>query len=652
MNNEGINLVKIANIKSKSQLKKYHKNTPINNLNYLFHYLILSNNLKALTLYNFPIDKFNSDGLNGFMLAAKEKRYNILNYLLDKYKGSDNKGSDIIYSRNKKNMNFVNYLYPLDKEYFNLINKYTSIKWTDMFQNYSTNNISGLDILFSKGDYKTIIKVINLLNFNYSNYMSLPYHFNLLNNNLNDTQIISILNLLEEKDKNILTYVDDMGYNIAHAIILKDSDELFKFIIKKLGKELNKYTPISGTHIFITAYKLGARNNNYSKAKYILKHVMNNCFDKDNYYETDNHGNNIVLNVLKIRNAVNKGNYEIEKTLLNNYTGWSIMNINKKTALDYIVNLDYNKYHSFVTSRNTYIDKKMNKKWYKYLMKLPIKTEDENINMISTPYVHSNMFQARFIDVGIFVTYLKEKYKNFLYIPIYKGDDITPEWDDDMQLPDELLRFNNNYPWVIIWNNPNSYWIHPYLNKLINKNKTKYKAACVFLSLRLPDGGLHAGVIFYNFLTNKIERFDPYGNTTIIDGKLDNILEEQLCKETNMKYCSPECYLPVAGFQTLSDENNLFNQKLGDFGGYCLAWCIWYVEHKLNNMKIEPKDLIRKTINKFMKMNIKPMEYIRNYANYISKFKLGYLKQLGIPENIISNEHINNNYMNIIKEAL
>ena len=50
MNNEGINLVKIANIKSKSQLKKYQKNTPINNLNYLFHYLILSNNLKALTL--------------------------------------------------------------------------------------------------------------------------------------------------------------------------------------------------------------------------------------------------------------------------------------------------------------------------------------------------------------------------------------------------------------------------------------------------------------------------------------------------------------------------------------------------------------------------------------------------------------------------
>ena len=69
-------------------------------------------------------------------------------------------------------------------------------------------------------------------------------------------------------------------------------------------------------------------------------------------------------------------------------------------------------------------------------------------------------------------------------------------------------------------------------------------------------------------------------------------------------------------------------------------------------MDIEPKDLIRKTINRFMKMNIKPMEYIRNYANYISKFRFGYLKQLGIPENIISNENLNNNYLNLIKESI
>ena len=115
-----------------------------------------------------------------------------------------------------------------------------------------------------------------------------------------------------------------------------------------------------------------------------------------------------------------------------------------------------------------------------------------------------------------------------------------------------------------------------------------------------------------------------------------------------MKYCSPDCYFPVSGFQTLSDENNIMNQKMGDFGGYCLAWCIWYIEHKLTNMNVNSKDLVRKTLNRFMSMNIKPMEYIRNYANYISHFRLGFLKKIGIPENITSNENLNNMYNNII----
>ncbi len=683
MISKDVDLIKISKIKTKAQLRKYHKNTPINNLGYLFHYLILTNNLAGLKLYKFPVQKNNIDGLNGLMLAARDKKYNILNYLIDKY-------PDLVYIKNKKNMNFVNYLYPRDKEYIKLI-KNNNLDWNKLFTNYDKNHFSGLDILFMKGDYKTIFKTIKLLNnksskqanyhINYGQYMSQPYHFKLLmNNRLNDNKIIEILKLLEEKNKDILSMVDDMGYNIAHAAILSNDENednkdmyLIKYLINKLGPELNKYTPISGTHIFVTAYKLGIKTNNYSKAKYILEHVMNNHYDKSNYYETDNNGNNIVSEILRFRTIFHKGNYNIEKILLKDYNAWSIMNSYKKTPLMYIVNLDYNKYHKFVTNRPTNIqfiseNKDIDKKWNTYIKSLPIVNEKDNIHLEEYQYAHSNLFQARFTDIGIFVYYLREKYKKTntpLYIPIYKGDDVVPEWDDDMLLPDELLRFNNNFPWIIIWNNEKHYWIHPHLNELIKKNKDtgKYKAACVFLSLRLPDGGLHAGVVFYNFETNIIERFDPYGNTTIIDGKLDKILGEKLLEGlssgtikgsiyNSWKYCSPECYLPVSGFQTLSDENNILNQKLGDFGGYCLAWSIWYVEHKLNNMNIEPKDLVRKTINRLMKMNIKPMEYIRNYANYISKFRLGYLKQLGIPNNITSNEYLNNNYLNLIKESI
>ncbi len=59
--------MKIDNIKSKTTLKKYPLNKPLMNGNYLFYYLILTNNLKGLRLYNHPIFRLNNDGLNGLM---------------------------------------------------------------------------------------------------------------------------------------------------------------------------------------------------------------------------------------------------------------------------------------------------------------------------------------------------------------------------------------------------------------------------------------------------------------------------------------------------------------------------------------------------------------------------------------------------------
>jgi hypothetical protein len=382
-----------------------------------------------------------------------------------------------------------------------------------------------------------------------------------------------------------------------------------------------------------------------------------------NYDETDMHGNNIVHFILKVR-LQKKGNYEIEKELLEKYNNWGRINMDKKTPFDYIINLDYKKYHKFVKNRPNNITNNniKDKKWLHFAKKLPIDNiNDENIKLIKSPYAHSNMFQARFTDIGIFSIYLKEKYNkqsSHLYMPIYKGNDVVPNWNDDMLLPDNMLYYNNNFPWIIIWNDEKNYWIHPHLNELINKNKkseshaSHSKAAFVFISMRLPDGGLHAALMFYDFTRNQIQRFDPYGDTSTLDGMMDEIFEEKLAKPTGMSYCGPDCYFPVSGFQTLSDENNSMNQKMGDFGGYCLAWSIWYAEHKMINLKVEPKDLIRKTINRFMKMNVKPMEYIRNYANYISKFRLGYLNKIGVPENLASNETLNNMYTSVINKSI
>jgi len=513
-----------------------------------------------------------------------------------------------------------------------------------------------LDLLFLQGKYSVINHIIRKIDFNYKSFLSQPYHFSLiLNSYLKSNNLETLLDKLEEKDKNILTYVDDMGYDVSFPIVLNGDFDAIKYIVKKRGKYLDRYSPITSNHIFMIAYKEAIKENDFKIAKYILEHVMMN----HNFDETDMYGNNLAHFILKSRLSTKKGDYNIEKEILSRYKHWGRINKDKISAIHYITNLDFKKYHGLVNNKSK--DNSMNNnikdnRWKKYIEKLPLDKEDDSyVEFINTPYAHSNMFQARFTDIGIFSIYLKEKYKDKLFMPIYKGKDVEPDWDDDMLLPDEMLRYNNNFPWIIIWNNEKNYWIHPHLNELINKNKkngTHYKAATVFLSLRLPDGGLHASLIFYDFTRNEIQRFDPYGDTSILDGQMDEIFKEKLAKPTNMKYCGPDCYFPVSGFQTLSDENNIMNQKMGDFGGYCLAWSVWYAEHKMINLKVEPKDLIRKTINRFMKMDIKPMEYIRNYANYISKFRIGYLKKIGIPENITTNENLNRTYTNIINKSI
>lgn len=639
-----VDLMKIGNIKSKSKLKKYPINKPLMNGNYLFHYLIMTNNIKGLRLVNHPIFKLNNDGLTGLMLAARDKKYKILNYLLDRYKNEPK----IINQKNKKGMSFLFYMNPTDKEYLETINNNPDIDWINLFQAVPTHYITGLELLFLQGKYNTILSIINKFNFNYKSYIEQPAFFSLtINSNLKANMVQTLLDKIELKDNKILSYVDDTGYDISYPIILNGDMEMVKYIVKKRGDELDRYSPISTNHIFILAYKESIKSNDYKIPKYLLEHIMKN----HNFDQTDMHGDNLAHFILKTRITTKKGDYDIEKNILSRYKYWGRINMEKISALQYIVNLDFKKYHKFVTNKiNIKIE---NKKWKKYIEHLPLdKDENTNIDFINTPYVHSNMFQAKFADIGIYFIYLSEKYKKDLYMPIYNGDDVTPEWDDDMLLPDKMLQYYNNFPWLIIWNNETKYWIHPHLHELINKKKSNYKAAIVFLSLRLPDGGLHASLIFYDFTRNQIQRFDPYGDTSILDKQMDEIFEEKLAKPCNMDYCGPDCYFPVSGFQTLSDENNMFNQKMGDFGGYCLAWSIWYAEHKLINLKIEPKDLIRKTINRFMKMNIKPMEYIRNYANFISKFRLSYLKKIGIPENIISNEMLNRMYTNVINKSI
>jgi len=224
-----MDIMKIGKIRNKSQLKKYNINKPLYNGNYLFHYLIITNNIIGLKLCKYMVNRMDENDMNGFMLAAKEGRYKILYYLIKTY-------PEYIYNKNDMNMNFLHYLSPDTHDYISTIS-HNNIDWVYLFQTYSTDYTSPLDLLFKMGTYTNIIKIIKLFDIDYSIYMSQPSFFNLLvNSNLKPEQIIIIIDVIYRKNKMIFTFVDDMGYNISFPIVMMNNMKMVRYIVKKCGK--------------------------------------------------------------------------------------------------------------------------------------------------------------------------------------------------------------------------------------------------------------------------------------------------------------------------------------------------------------------------------------------------------------------------------
>ena len=98
-------------------------------------------------------------------------------------------------------------------------------------------------------------------------------------------------------------------------------------------------------------------------------------------------------------------------------------------------------------------------------------------------------------------------------------------------------------------------------------------------------------------------------------------------------------------FQTISNDSELNVRKLGDPSGYCLAWTFWYLEMRINNPNIHPKQLVKKAVHSINKENNKKrakgkyvfIDFIRNYANKLDKLKNDFILQSGIEEYFLYN---------------
>ena len=172
-------------------------------------------------------------------------------------------------------------------------------------------------------------------------------------------------------------------------------------------------------------------------------------------------------------------------------------------------------------------------------------------------------------------------------------------------------------------------------NKCINNMKIRF--IIIPLGIELKEGS-HANYLIFDKKTYEIERFEPYGYGAPYkfnyDSKLfDNILTFKFSEiDENIKYISPDKFLPKIGFQYL-DVYESKTKKIGDPGGFCALWSIWYTEMRLKYPDIERKTLVNKLFKEIKLMNVSFKNLIRNYSVNITKIRDDIFEKVGITIN-------------------
>jgi ankyrin repeat protein len=282
----------------------------------------------------------------------------------------------------------------------------------------------------------------------------------------------------------------------------------------------------------------------------------------------------------------------------------------------------------------------------------PIKDIKCNVQLSEYKLLDVCTFTGSLLDVLFGMLYIIKKHKN-----VCSSLDINQSYNEDlcnfykssgliMNGRCEFLNFE------IVWVEFKLYII-PNYDKIFNKCvKSKTRFIVIPLGIELKSGS-HSNYLIYDKTTNEIERFEPHGGTTPIGFNYNShLLDESLIKyfktiNNNIKYIRPEDYIPKIGFQIM-DSYETNNKRIGDPGGFCALWSIWYVDQRLTYQELDRKTLINELFKHISISGISYKNMIRNYARDILIQRDQLLNQI----NLNVNDWLNNNYTNIQLDKL
>ena len=616
-------------IKSKSDLYtknklKYPIDKPLHTQTYLHHVLINLNKIKLTEDIKLPIYLVNSDDLDGIMLTSSNQDLDNLKHLLFKYQ-------NYIYNTNDSKNNWVHLLEieGLEKLYFDKSLEF--IDWVRLLNLENIDKVTTIDYIFSSSRKQFINKLLKTNYIKNPNCLNMAHIFNLFNNyNFSTNEILKILkDLILNKIK--FTRVMNIGLPCHYSLLLRESKEILDILYKyKKSSDEGTYGYIpntKGSHSLFYLY------NKHLDDKYLI--YFFNKFEKYlNLSEETLFNDNILIAILGYQTQENYKINKINDKLFKIHHRDNLLhtiNDNYQTILHYLVMLpfkEYSKFHKLLDFHklnirdkdgNLPIDFTNEKKWINKLEKVKEfhPKEENKINIIKTKKTHSTIFKAYIEDIGLYFYFLKTKYPR-LYIPNPKVKTLLKDLAyDGSNFPAPYMENNHEFAWIVIYQNKDTYYIHPYIDMLLKGsiNSGKYDFSCLLISIQNMYGGLHATPLFINYLTKQVIRWDSFGlsdDSNIID----NIIKTNIADKIGFEYVPLYELQNIIGIQEKSKENEGNNIKRGDFGGFCVAWTIWFIEHNIINKKVIPKKLVKK-LEKIIYQKDSPVNYIRNYSNYL-----------------------------------
>ncbi|MBA42900.1 MAG: hypothetical protein CMF62_02685 [Magnetococcales bacterium] len=198
----------------------------------------------------------------------------------------------------------------------------------------------------------------------------------------------------------------------------------------------------------------------------------------------------------------------------------------------------------------------------------------------------------------------------------------------------------------IIWLYKKIHFPNEFISEFKNCKRSDSRFIIIPLGIELRKGS-HANYLIYDKKKNEIERFEPHGSSKPYKFDYDPITLDLVLKQKfeeldeNIRYVPPKEFLPKIGFQ-MFDIYESGCKKIGDPGGFCALWAVWYVDIRIKYPDIDRKKLVNSIISQIKLQNISFKNMIRNYSQDILELRNEILSK----GNININDYINDNYTN------